>query len=79
MLVHVSTWPKNENFGGEDGVGSGAPAIYLKDLMTACHNNSDQEVAQSLESIYFGSLSIENTMSLSPAFILRLSPEKVLV
>ena len=55
MLVHAPTWPKNENFGGEDGVGSGAPAIYLKDLMTACHNNSDQEVAQSLESICFGS------------------------
>ena len=43
MLVHAPTWPKNENFGGEDGVGSGAPAIYLKDLMPVCHNNSDQE------------------------------------
>ena len=43
MLVHAPTWPKNENFGGEDGVGSGTPAIYLKDLMPVCHNNSDQE------------------------------------
>ena len=43
MLVHAPTWPKKENFGAEDGVGSGAPAIYLKDLMPVCHNNSDQE------------------------------------